>query len=50
MHTSAIIGYGRFVWNLSKLNSRHKNLYCKKLTQVGVGYGLWMWLNMLAVK
>ena len=35
-----MIGYGRFVWNLSKLNSRHINFYCKKLTQVEVGYGL----------
>ena len=26
--------------NLSKLNSRHINFYCKKLTQVEVGYGL----------
>ena len=31
---AASIGYGRFVWNLSKLNSRHINVYCKKLTQV----------------
>ena len=37
---AAIIGYERFVWNLSKLNSRHIDFYCKKLTQVEVGYGL----------
>ena len=37
---AAFIGYGRFVWNLSKLNSRHINFYCKNLTQVEVGYGL----------
>ena len=37
---TAIIGYGRFVWNLSKLHSRHINFYCKKLTLVEVGYGL----------
>ena len=36
----AIIGYGRFVRSLSKLYSRHLNFYCKKLTQVEVGYGL----------
>ena len=29
-----------FVWNLSKLNGRHINFYCKTLTQVEVGYGL----------
>ena len=29
-----------FVLNLSKVNSRHINLYCKELTQVEVGYGL----------
>ena len=37
---AAIIGYGRFVWNHSKLNSRHINFYCKKLTQMEVGNGL----------
>ena len=47
---AAIIGHGRSVWNLSKLNSRHLNFYCKKLTQVEVGYGLLMWLNMLDVE
>ena len=37
---AAIIGYVRFVWNRSKLNSGHINFYCKMLTQVEVGYGL----------
>ena len=37
---AAIIGYGRFVWNLGKLNSRHINFYSKKLTQVEDGHGL----------
>ena len=37
---AAIIGYGRFIWNLSKLYSRHINFYCKKLTQVVIRYGL----------
>ena len=31
--------YGKFVWNFSKLNSRHINFYFKKLTQVEAGYG-----------
>ena len=35
-----LLAMERFVWNLSKLNSRHMNFYCKKLTQVEVGYGL----------
>ena len=37
---AVVIGYGRRIWNLRKLYSRHINFYCKKLTQVEVGYGL----------
>ena len=37
---AAIIGYGRCIWNLGKLYSRHIHFYCKKLTQGEVGYGL----------
>ena len=28
------------MWHLSKLYSEHMNFYCKKLTQVEIGYGL----------
>ena len=31
------IGYGIFVWNLSKVNSWHINFYCKKVVTSGSG-------------
>ena len=39
-NTQQLLDNRGFVWNLSKLNSRHINFYCKKLTPVEVGYGL----------
>ena len=45
-NTQQLLDIKKIVWNLSKLNSRHINVYCKNLTQAEVEYGL----NMLAVK